>query len=61
MTLKCIYWWGYSSGDLGSVPLHCHDETLTVPVRVPFMCQTDLFKNYFCVEPSAKKTLEKKM
>ena len=51
MTLNCNWWYGSNSGDRGSVEYFfvaiTPRSTLTqvvIPVKVPSMCQIDLFK-----------------
>ena len=53
MTLNCIRWWGSNFDDLESVRCTC----IAIPLRstliwVPFMNQTDRFKNWIRIQKS---------
>ena len=65
MTLNCIWWWGSSSQDLGSVEHSfiaiTHWPTLTMVIYVSDACmsQIGLFKNYsYLIGSCAKNSLE---
>ena len=62
MTLICIWWWGFSFGDLWSVEYPFIAITFTplrlgvvVPDKAPSMGHIDLFKNHlYSIRPCAK-------
>ena len=69
MTLNCIWWWGYDSGDVEfGIPLHCHDSQLplwprvVISVRAPSKGQVELFENYlYLIGLWAKNTFKNQL